>query len=713
MLIEATLVAEAGAAEIGALRQRIDRPRELPARARPEALAGRSSRPRSLRVVIAAAIASILAVSAVIVTDRVGSPKGFSAQPVRPTPAVTPSPPPSVAAGGTLRAFASAAEFLRYVRGEALKLAGPYGIGGVSFYGHEVPVRAPAPPMLLPAPAGGSSVGRPFESPSLPFSTTNIQEEGVDEPDIVKTDGRRLVVVSGSKLLLLDVTDGGARLQGSLDVPNGTGVFLAGDRVILFSSRFGAPPAARRAVHVTQRPWTKVTVLSIADPQRIEVVASLDVEGSYVGARLAGGVVRLIVQSGALGPPPVPFGDGSPQSTGRATAGNKRAIRLSVTGDWMPHYVLQGRGKNVTTGHVHDWTKVSRPPDRAGISTLTVLTIDPADPRPDNAVSVIGAGEVVYASLESLYVTSNRLDDVVAVQAGRRPRDLATRIHKFDVRDPKQTRYVGSGQVPGSLLNQFSMSERDGYLRVATTLGFSRMLGNAATSESAVTVLGERGGQLVPVGFVGDLGKGERIYSVRFVGAMGYVVTFRQVDPLHVIDLRDPSRPKLVGELKVPGYSGYLHPIGETLLLGVGRDADERGGPRGLQLSLFDVSDPANPRLLDDRVVGSYGVSEVENDHHSFLYWEPEHLAVVPATISEETGQQMQPFVGALALTISAADGFGEPVRLTHAGRPHADNPMIRRSIVIGSRILTISYAGVLLSDLKTLADRAWLPFRR
>lgn len=709
---------------------KIDGPREMPPRlrARLEAALTRRSRhaPGWLMTSVAAGAAAVLvAGSVVLVSGREEAPEKRAGAP----PAIVddsllpahrePLPPPP----GSLHAFASAGEFLRYVRGEALRLAGPYGLRGPSIYGGRAVGDVVFAP--LPATAGEATTGE-RAAPALlsapapaQFSTTNVQEEGVDEPDIVKTDGRRLVVLSHSTVWLLDMTRG-AKVQGSLDVPDGIGIFLVGDRVIHFSPALEDSAPGATPGHASARPWTKVTVISIANPSRAEIVSSMKVEGSYVGARQAGGVVRLVVQSGALGPRPVPttvpITVPSQESLAAAEAANKRAIRRSVVGHWLPHYVVERPGRRTATGHVHDWDAVSRPPERSGVSMLTVMTIDPADPRPDNAVSVIGAGEIVYSSLKNLYVTSGSLDDILAIEQGRSPKGAITRIHKFDISDPKGARYLASGEVPGHLLNQFSMSEHEGYLRVATTLGFPWMPPGGGTSESFVTVFAEEARKLVPVGSVGNLGKGERIYSVRFIGAMGYVVTFRQIDPLYVIDIRTPSRPEVKGELKVPGYSAYLHPLGETLLLGVGRYADESEAAKGLQFSLFDVSDPAKPRRLHDRIVGEVGYSEVENDHHTFLYWEPGRFVAVPATIFDQPDQQSDPFVGALAVTVAPDSGFGEPVRLTHTGRPETDGTaphMIRRSLVIGNRLLTVSEAGVLVSDLQTFADRAWVPLRK
>ena len=163
-------------------------------------------------------------------------------------------------------------------------------------------------------------------------------------------------------------------------------------------------------------------------------------------------------------------------------------------------------------------------------------------------------------------------------------------------------------------------------LRAATTEGFSD------NSQSHVTSLQARAGRLEKIGQVSGLGRGERIYAVRFIEDRGYVVTFRQVDPLYTLDLADPAHPRVRGELKILGYSAYLHPVGDPRAARH-RPGRERGGRRqGTQLSLFDVDDPANPKLLHKVALGELTSSEAEYDHHAFLWWEPLRLAVVPVS---------------------------------------------------------------------------------
>jgi uncharacterized secreted protein with C-terminal beta-propeller domain len=488
-------------------------------------------------------------------------------------------------------------------------------------------------------------------------SQTNVQEAGVDEPDIVKTDGRVIWALEGGRLNAVDARAARPRLLSSLDLSSHApdALLRSGDRMLVLGSGF-------RGAHLTQ--------VDVSDPAKPVVMRTEMLEGELVDARLAGRTARIVVES-------------SPDAL--------TALRLrSRASGWVPQRrVVNARTRSVTKRRLSCRT-VRRPAVYSGAGVVTVYTVDLAGGLPSvDADAILASAETVYASASSLFVATRRWD-----AAGG-----ATSIHRFDTSDPRRTAYSATGTVPGELLSQFALSEDRGVLRAASTKGFGD------DAESLVTTLADRDGRLVRLGAVGGLGRGERIYAVRFLGDTGYVVTFRQVDPLYTLDLADPARPVVRGELKIPGYSAYLHPVGDDLLLGVGQNATGAGEATGLQLSLFDVSDLARPARLAQVDLGSrYSGSEAEWDHHAFLFWPATGLAVLPID-SED-------FSGAAGFTVSRAGGIAALGQIAHApGGRDAFAPPVRRAVVVGDRLFTISELGAKASTLAGLADAGWVAF--
>ena len=346
---------------------------------------------------------------------------------------------------------------------------------------------------------------------------------------------------------------------------------------------------------------------------------------------------------------------------------------------------------------------VRRPVSFSGLGMLTVLTIDMNKGLPAvDADAIMTDADTIYASGGALYVATQRYDGT----PGTVDPGMVTTIHKFDISDAGQTTYKVSGSVRGYLLNQFSMSEDRGMLRVASTTEPEwGAEGPVRESESAVSVLEERPGNLAAIGRVEGLGKGERIYAVRFIGDKGYVVTFRQVDPLYVLDLSQPRDPKVLGELKIAGYSAYLHPVDDNLLIGIGQDATETGQRLGTQISLFDVSDPAKPARLHNHTLGQFSSSQAETDHHAFLYWPRTQLTVVPVNSYSANKQ----FAGAVGFSVRRG-GIAEVGRVEHATATRFVSP-IERSLVVGNRLFTMSQRGVMASKLDSLGTEGFAQF--
>jgi uncharacterized secreted protein with C-terminal beta-propeller domain len=603
--------------------------------------------------------------------------------------------PSSVRFVAALQRFDTCDALLTYFKSEALSRVGPYGLGGGPVYYWTDDMRVPA---MAEAGDGDMTVTTAAATTvagngGTDYSGTNVQVAGVDEPDTIKTDGERILTIMNGTLYYVVVEDGGGRLAGSLPLGEGWDhrFFMSGDRALVFSqANSDVMPLAESAARIMPNwsgPVTLVQEVDLSDPAQMRVVHSLRIEGSYLSARAIDGTVRLVLSSY---PSDLPFVYPSgPAAEDLALATNKTVIEQSTLEDWLPSYTLFAGEEVMEQGLVADCSQTHRPAEFAGFDTLSVMTLSldgSLDPAPATGTAVVADGETVYASTEHLYVATNVwVPPELIGDTSLEPieEDYSTAIHAFDITGDGAARYLASGSVDGHLLNQFSMDEYDGHLRVATTDGSPWSATNA--SESGVSVLAIDGNSLTEVGRVGDLGHGESIYSVRFVGATGYVVTFRQTDPLYVVDLRDPAAPRVSGELKINGYSAYLHPLDEGRLLGVGQDATDEGMTTGTKVTLFDVSDPANPRTIDSWSL-SDGYSDVEYDHLAFLYWAPEQLAVMPLQ------QWSNNFVGAVVLKTD--DGVREVGRITHEPDETTGTSDCRQIDLAGEKEFVIQVCG-------------------
>jgi hypothetical protein len=649
-----------------------------------------------------------------------------------------------------LVAFDSCAQTLASLKKEAAAQVGPYGWQGDGSMLASMPQALGA--RLADGGQGNKLGAAPsaarVAAPGVPaeqHSTTNNQEAGVDEPDLVKTDGHRLVTIAGGQLRLVDLDR--RRLQGTLRLPT-----VAADQLLLYGDRALVLASGNQVWDDAARPWTmraasRLLLVDLAGPPRL--LGNLALDGQQVDTRQVGSTARVVLRSA----PHLPFVYPGPKlPPGAATRENRRILARSVVADWLPRYELE-QGGTRRSGQLVGCTDVRHPDHYTGTSALTVLTVDLSRPlSTEDTVSVMADGDTVYATGSSLYVAARQwrpfrggvpVPGVPGVPGGGAPPDttaaVRTEVHKFDMSEPGRPRYIASGTVTGEVLNQFALSEHDGYLRVATTTGAGTGCcidgsgsGGSDSSANAVVVLAQRGTSLTEVGRVDGLGKGERVYGVRFLGPVGYVVTFRQTDPLYTLDLSDPRHPRAVGELKINGYSAYLHPAGDGRLIGVGQDATDTGRRTGTQVSLFDIADPAHPRRLS-QVQMVAGWSEAENDHHAFLYWPATGLVVVPVSRSgglpvASGGDMLPPVPGPTEPSVGPTSGalvlrlHGETLpqvgAVSHpASRSHGvvaqplDSAEVRRALVVGDTLWTASAAGVMASNQDTLGRLAWIPF--
>lgn len=594
----------------------------------------------------------------------------------------------------------------------------------------------------VPPPSGGGGTGGAAPTPgggSEPpaHSDTNTQVEGVDEADIVKTDGNNLYLLHGQSLEILKswpISDLGVASSTAVE-GNPIEMFVADGKIVVYSQVDGsdiykasgvtprspyyeygyyAEPAWDGMPNPYYSPLTKITVLDVSGGAPA-VEKELYFEGNYASSRRVGEHVRTVLSGGAYGPGvsyyPEIVGE-YPQTAEEWKAlfedlrfKNTLAIYGSKISDWLPNRFEKKNGK--VDAIAPSCESYYMPP--AGSTSYGLVQVESFDldalGNPLAETSVVGAVDTVYANESSLYLAARGWNDPTFAP-GITPEDTSTTyLHKFDLTtDPAKPAYVASGSVLGHVKNQFSLDEKDGVLRIATTRQLASQTEWTTTNE--VHALRQSGDELDEIGSVGDLAPGEMIYSTRFVGDRAYVVTFRQVDPLFVIDMKDPKNPKVLAELKIPGFSEYMHPMDEGHLLTIGQDATAEGQVTGLALQVFDVTDPKSPKLLHKHVFSGseYGYSEASYNHKAFNWYEPLHLLAFPFQAYDNLGG-MKTSLELFDVTVDG--GIVKRGAVDHTGFFQSDpygycggyyGVGVRRGVFIDDYVYAISYGGVTAS---------------
>ena len=630
-----------------------------------------------------------------------------------------PSTAPSARADG-LVAYGSCAEMLTHYRAELAATVTPWGVGGGGW-----PVAAASD-----ASAATASAGAARESASAGDAVgsgptgTNLQEQGVDEPDLVKLADGRLVVLTGDRLRLVSAAAEPVEL-GSVRVGDGRSyggeLLLDGDRALVVVPSFRDDgPAGEPTVmddgtgDVATRlfrpgtPTTRLVLVDLtADQPRVLEQAVLD--GQYVSARLVDGTVRLVTTSRPSLPMTYPMRPGDPAEA-QALAVNRATVAGLSLADVLPRLERRDAdGRLLDRGPAVSCQETSYAPSAAGAATLLVTTLRPGDDlTATDRTAVTTDGDLVYAAADRLYVATSRWGTAggpavdLALPGVRRgtadggagsvPDEVSTELHAFDTTGSTSTAYVGTGTVPGYVMGRWALSRHDGDLRVATTRQPPWDGDRAGDTSSMVVRLAEEGGRLVETGRVEGLGRTEQIRAVRYFGDIAAVVTFRQTDPLYLLDLS--GRPRVLGELKVPGFSTYLHPVGDDLLLGLGEDATADGRITGMQVSLFDISDLSAPRQVDRLRLGP-GWSPALDDSRAFTFDPGRRQATFAfASYGDPSGEYRDE---ALGVTV---DGD----RLGLAGRMDlAPGSWSTRVLTDGDHVFAVGEAGVVTGDAATM----------
>lgn len=646
----------------------------------------------------------------------------------KPTPAKTPDPLPLVGSYANLQKLLekqmerSGGDYYMNKGIMVMDQSGSLSVSVTSDLAATVADAATAP--ASPPAAGGGD-----------YSATNVQVQGVDEADIVKTDGRYLYQVNRQRIAVVSaVPETDMKVVSLLKfkehiVPQE--LYLDGDTLVVIAAKYQQQEvnpfidtieptlSSKIMIPYNQKVSTLALVYDISNRAQLRQVREVEVSGSYLQSRKIGSSVYLLANQYMNLYPPFPKKEGpvtiAPEVRDSVALPASRTIPYSDI-----RYFPESEVNSFLTIAGFN---LDRPQEKASFQTY------------------LGAGQEIYASPDHLYVTIAQYTYVPdSEQSGETisgVTETSTDIYKFAL-DDGAVRYAAKGSVPGTILNQFSMDEHNGYFRIATTSG-EMWRDDAYTSKNNVYVLDA---ELAAKGKLENLAPGERIYSVRFMGNRGYLVTFKQVDPLFVIDLAVPEKPKVLGELKIPGYSDYLHPYDENHIIGFGKDTVELDTGyeknkqttafyQGLKLAIFDVSDVTKPKEMFKEIIGDRGTqSPLLYDHKALLFDRQKNLLAFPVTrmdvpkdVKEKDKNReyggIPPygefaFQGAYVYNIDLVKGFQLKGTITHLPDDvvkqanyygYENNREIERILYIGNTLYTLSQGEIRANRLDTLAQ--------
>jgi uncharacterized secreted protein with C-terminal beta-propeller domain len=520
------------------------------------------------------------------------------------------------------------------------------------------------------------------------YSTTNIQVAGVDEADIVKTDGKYIYLISGNKVsivkaypteeaeVLSRIAFNDTYLVGIFVNQESDKLAVLGCSYIGFSYMF--PEVYHRTFIMDVK--TFVNVYDISNKSNPVLSANFTMTGSYFNSRMIGDYVYFVVSELAY------------------------IVNDTVV---LPKVYSNGSGKDIGASEI----LYSDASDEYFIyTTVVALNMHNTAEKPTNKTLLLGGTSSMYVSLNNIYITFS--------ETGER-----TTIYRIRIENSTITPEA-KGEVPGRELNQFSMDEYNNYFRIATTKWINWTKQNdffVLTQQNNLYVLNMN---LSVIGKLENLAIGENLHSARFVGDRCYIVTFKKTDPLFVIDLSDPTTPVVLGQLKIPGYSDYLHPYDGNHLIGVGKETVEASEDfawyQGVKISLFDVSNVTNPIQIANYTIGDRGTdSPILTDHKAFLFDKSKNLLVIPVLVAEIDETQYPEGVpsfaygtpvwqGAYVFNITLTDGFVLRGRITHgedgAGVPESSY-WVERSLYIENVLYTISNKKIKMNSLEDLTE--------
>lgn len=548
-------------------------------------------------------------------------------------------------------------------------------------------------------------------SGGVDYSTTNVQVEGVDESDIVKTDGDYIYAISDNQQVqIIDVQDPQKMKIASVikteDNSYPSQLFLDEELLIVIADKM-FPFEEREKLADNMLPinnMTTVQIYSIEDRENPQLIREVGAEGYLNNARKKDSIIYLITN---VHPDIWMMG--------------------AIEGDSLRPVVFDSsddkQGKYMELKDIAILPGATEP-------TYTVITaIDLSKPVESRIETkgFLGSSAQLYMNKNHLYLTAQRYDMDFTDRGSRaviwNPTNVFTEFYKFKL-DGTKVDYLNTAELKGSILNQFSMDESNGHFRVVMTEG--NMWDGANPSQNHLFILDEN---MELTGSIEGLAKGERIYSARFMGDKAYMVTFRETDPLFVIDVADPSKPEVLGELKIPGFSNYLHPLDENHLIGFGYDTVAKKNPsggepfittKGMKLSLFDVTDFHNPKEQDTEIIGGQGTySPIQYDHKALLQHKARNLFGFPVTMYEEGSKEFDieyKESGALVYEITPEKGIllkGNLVKDKASGQLYEDwGKEVQRLVYSGETIYTIARGGISSYQIDGFKELSSLEFK-
>lgn len=503
------------------------------------------------------------------------------------------------------------------------------------------------------------------------YSKTNTQVENVDEADIVKTDGEYIYYVSNSKVYIIKAkelkTISEIEIKEKKEQFSPSKIYINKDKLIILgnSSEYeedrietSITGKLKEYVNVSSNHMAKAIIYDISNKEMPKQVREVGLDGYYSNSRMIGENIYFISTKRAYYNDS--YKDDEILPLLRDTASNYQEKRIECT----DIAYLKGSESN---------------------SYMLVAGFNINSNEEASVESFFGANDTVYSSEKNLYIAETIYENNYE--------NTKTKIYKFNLNN-SQIELQCQGEIKGNLNNQFSMDEYEGNLRIATTNGYNEK------SENQLYILDKN---LKEIGKIENLAKGEKIYSVRFIGKTGYIVTFEQIDPLFVIDLSDPSTPIVKGELKIPGYSSYMHPYDETHIIGIGYNTKSNGyggvTNANMKMSMFDVSDLENPKEMFNIDIGNdYASSEVIYNHKTLFYNKNKNLIGFPITYRERNSNKDKN--GFTIFKIDLEKGFEKYGEITQKIDYRTN---IDRSIYIEDILYTLSESKIISYNLNTL----------